>query len=86
MCVQLTDLSSQDLATVLSCGLNGNENVSEEMWKLFTQKINPVLGPALDLLADTVHDNTLVSVHLYAFQAMLTSRCTGKVKHCNNNK
>ncbi|XP_050950981.1 uncharacterized protein mslnb isoform X2 [Labeo rohita] len=52
-CAELTDLSSQDLATVLSCGLNGNENVSEEMWKLFTQKINPVLGPALDLLADT---------------------------------
>ncbi|KAL1281634.1 hypothetical protein QQF64_000437 [Cirrhinus molitorella] len=51
-CAELTDLSSQELATVLSCGLNGNENVSEETWKLFTQKVNPVLGPALDLLAD----------------------------------
>ncbi|XP_016116112.1 uncharacterized protein [Sinocyclocheilus grahami] len=52
-CAELTDLSSQDLATVLSCGLNGNESVSDETWKLFTQKVNPVLGPALDLLAHT---------------------------------
>uniref|UniRef100_A0A9J7Y4Y7 Uncharacterized protein n=1 Tax=Cyprinus carpio carpio TaxID=630221 RepID=A0A9J7Y4Y7_CYPCA len=52
-CAELTDLSSQHLATVLSCGLNGNENVSEETWKLLTQKVNPVLGPALDLLAHT---------------------------------
>ncbi|XP_026146566.1 uncharacterized protein mslnb [Carassius auratus] len=52
-CAELTALSSQDLATVLSCGLNGNESVSEETWKLFTQKVNPVLGPALDLLTHT---------------------------------
>ncbi|XP_043108750.1 uncharacterized protein mslnb isoform X2 [Puntigrus tetrazona] len=52
-CAELTDLSSQDLATVLSCSLSGNENISEETWKLFTQKVNPVLGPALDLLSDT---------------------------------
>lgn len=64
----MTDLSSQDLATVLSCGLSRNENVSEETWKLFTQKVNPVLGPALDLLSNTVHDNTLTAVRLYAVQ------------------
>ncbi|XP_052402480.1 uncharacterized protein LOC127949391 isoform X2 [Carassius gibelio] len=52
-CAQLTALSSQDLATVLSCGLNRNESVSEETWKLFMQKVNPVLGPALDLLTHT---------------------------------
>ncbi|KTF81450.1 hypothetical protein cypCar_00046206, partial [Cyprinus carpio] len=60
-CAQLTDLSSQDLATVLSCGLDGNDNVSEETWKLFTQKVNPVLGPALDLLADTTQGVVLPS-------------------------
>ncbi|XP_077101801.1 uncharacterized protein LOC143753360 [Siphateles boraxobius] len=52
-CAELTVLSTQDLVTVLTCSLNGNENVSEETWKLFTQKVNPVLGPALDLLANT---------------------------------
>lgn len=61
-CVQLTVLSAQDLVTVLLCSLNLNEDVSIETWKLFTQKVNPVLGPALDLLANTVHDNTLASV------------------------
>ncbi|XP_067298636.1 uncharacterized protein [Pseudorasbora parva] len=52
-CAELTALSTQDLVTVLSCSLNGNENASEETWKLFLQKVNPVLGPALDLLATT---------------------------------
>lgn len=61
-CVQLSVLSAQDLVKVLLCSLNLNENVSSETWKLFTQKVNPVLGPALDQLANTVHDNTLVSV------------------------
>ncbi len=65
VCVQLTDLSSQHLAKVLSCGLSRNENMSEETWKLFTQKVNPVLGPALDLLADMVHDSTLASGCIY---------------------
>ncbi|XP_056111002.1 uncharacterized protein LOC130088309 [Rhinichthys klamathensis goyatoka] len=52
-CAELTALSTQDLVTVLTCSLNGNEDVSEETWKLFTQKVNPVLGPALDPLANT---------------------------------
>ncbi|XDV17114.1 hypothetical protein PO909_016533 [Leuciscus waleckii] len=52
-CAELTVLTKQDLVTVLTCSLNGNESASEETWKLFTQKVNPVLGPALDLLANT---------------------------------
>ncbi|XP_073764525.1 uncharacterized protein mslnb isoform X2 [Danio rerio] len=52
-CAQLAALSPQDLATVLSCILSGNKSASNETWKLFTQKVTPVLGPALDLLANT---------------------------------
>ncbi|XP_039511539.1 uncharacterized protein mslnb isoform X1 [Pimephales promelas] len=52
-CVELTELSTQDLVTVLTCSLNGDEDVSGETWKLFTQKVNPVLGPVLDTLANT---------------------------------
>ncbi|TRY86145.1 hypothetical protein DNTS_030207 [Danionella cerebrum] len=52
-CTELSSLSAQDLATVLACSLSGNLSVSDEMWKLFTQKINPGLGPALDLFTST---------------------------------
>ncbi|XP_051994237.1 uncharacterized protein mslnb isoform X31 [Xyrauchen texanus] len=51
-CAELTGLSTQDLVTMLSCSLNSNETVSEETWKLFTLKINVLLGPALDQLAN----------------------------------
>ncbi|XP_073670562.1 uncharacterized protein mslnb isoform X2 [Paramisgurnus dabryanus] len=61
-CTELTDLSSQDLATVLLCSFHGNENVSDETWKLFVQKVNPVMGPALDRLSDTMLNKSRLSV------------------------
>ncbi|XP_057188180.1 uncharacterized protein mslnb [Triplophysa rosa] len=61
-CAQLTDLSSEDLETVLSCGFRGNDSVSDETWKLFVQKVNPVLGPALDQLSDTRLNKSRLSV------------------------
>ncbi|XP_048051534.1 uncharacterized protein mslnb isoform X1 [Megalobrama amblycephala] len=61
-CAELTVLSAQDLVTVLLCSLSLNEDMSIETWKLFTQKVNPVLGPALDLLANTRLNKSLPSV------------------------
>ncbi|XP_051764545.1 uncharacterized protein mslnb isoform X3 [Ctenopharyngodon idella] len=61
-CAELSVLSAQDLVKVLLCSLNLNENVSSETWKLFTQKVNPVLGPALDQLANTRLNKSLPSV------------------------
>ncbi|XP_060715908.1 uncharacterized protein LOC132839126 [Tachysurus vachellii] len=52
-CAQLTDLSAVDLVTVLSCNLNGNNTISEGMWKLFILSISPTIGPALDLFTNT---------------------------------
>ncbi|KAA0721626.1 hypothetical protein E1301_Tti023053 [Triplophysa tibetana] len=58
----LTDLSSEDLETVLSCGFRGNDSVSDETLKLFVQKVNPVLGLALDQLNVTRLNKSRLSV------------------------
>ncbi|XP_056627073.1 uncharacterized protein mslnb isoform X2 [Triplophysa dalaica] len=58
-CAQLTDLTSEDLKTVLSCGFRGNDSVSDETLKLFVQKVNPVLGLALDQLNVTLNKSRL---------------------------
>ncbi|XP_046694211.1 uncharacterized protein LOC124378540 [Silurus meridionalis] len=51
-CAQVTDISAEDLVTLLSCYLYGNEVVSKETWKIFLMEVSPTLGPALDLFTN----------------------------------
>ncbi|XP_034149917.1 uncharacterized protein mslnb isoform X4 [Esox lucius] len=51
-CSQLTNLTADNLVTLLKCKLSENNTYSTETWKLFLTKASAVLDQALDILSN----------------------------------
>ncbi|KAI5091205.1 hypothetical protein C0J45_18411 [Silurus meridionalis] len=76
---EVTDLSAETLATVLSCYLYGNDTISNKTWKIFLTGVSPVLGPALDLFPNKINamsNETQMSVYVYFIHTFLSNNNT----------